>query len=69
MAKIEIAERFKGVIAFYVFLTLLPPAAHLMGIKKVPMELAGDMYAGLSLVVAVLWFVVGKQLVKTGKVS
>lgn len=63
----KILERFIGVIAFYVLLTVLPVAAHLVGIKDVSIELAGDWYAGLSVFVAVLWAMVGRGFVRTGK--
>ena len=44
---------------------MLPLLARQLGLKQISSELmAGDIYAGLSILVALLWFTVGKKYSK-----
>lgn len=68
----KLPDRFLQVISFYVLLTLLPIIAFefdmfqkvLSSPKKV-----GDMYALLSVLVGVMWHIVGDGYVKTGNLE
>ena len=69
---LNFGKRFIEVISFYVFLTLLPLIAFQNNIlnKVLPTEMkVGDMYALLSVLVGVMWHVVGEGYVKTGKLN
>ena len=67
---LNFGKRFIEVISFYVFLTLLPLIAfqNKMFKKVLKTEMkVGDMYALLSVLVGVMWHVVGEGYVNTGK--
>jgi hypothetical protein len=69
---LKFTKRFIQVISFYVFLTLLPLIAfqNNMFKKMLPTEMkVGDIYALLSVLVGVMWHVVGEGYVKTGKLN
>ena len=67
----KLSKRFIQVIAFYVLLPLLPIIAFEYGLfeKVLTKDKVGDMYALLSVLVGVMWHVVGQGYVKTGKLE
>ena len=69
---LKFTKRFIQVLLFYVFLTLLPLIAfqNKMFNKVLKNQMiVGDMYALLSVLVGVMWHVVGEGYVNTGKLN
>ena len=69
---LKFKPRFINVISFYVILTLLPLIAFQNNMFQniLPDEMkVGDMYALLSVLVGVMWHVVGEGYVNTGKIN
>mgnify|MGYP006080338405 CR=1 FL=1 len=67
---LKFTKRFIQVLLFYVFLTLLPLIAFQNKMFNTVLKtemIAGDMYALLSVLVGVMWHVVGQGYVETGK--
>tara|TARA_B100001094_G_scaffold146617_1_gene141973 strand:- start:805 stop:1014 length:210 start_codon:yes stop_codon:yes gene_type:complete len=64
---LKLPERFIQVISFYVLLTLSPIIAFEIGWIKD--NKIGDIYALLSVLVGVMWHIVGAGYVETGKLE
>ena len=63
----KLPDRFIQVVSFYVLLTLLPIIAFEYGMLESTPKKVGDMYALLSVLVGVMWHIVGEGYVDSGK--
>ena len=69
---LDFSKQFIEVISFYVILTLLPLIAYKTGLFRNVLSnetKVGDMYALLSVLVGVMWHIVGEGYVETGKIK
>ena len=68
----KLPDRFIQVVSFYVLLTLLPIIAFEFDMLKKVLsspKKVGDMYALLSVLVGVMWHIVGDGYVTTGNLE